>query len=90
MPKKTPDQVAHAEAVGLLEALLIRNHVPTDLAAAQAQEYVRDLAIAGWRHVRPRVDPVPPDGPPGDPAYAARAAEWTRQQLAARREGGGS
>lgn len=86
-PKKTPDQVAHAEAVGQLEALLIRNHVPTDLAAAQAQEYVRDLTVAGWRHTRPRVDPVPPRGEPADPAYAARAAEWAREQLAKNRSG---
>lgn len=84
--KKTPDEVARAEAIKALDELLIRNHVEPVLAAAQAQDFWREMTMAGWRHVRPRVDPAPPKGTPGDPDYRRRAAEWTREQIHSRRE----
>lgn len=86
MPKKTPDQVAHANAEGLLASLLIRNGIEAESAHQQAQEYLRELTRDGWRHVRPRYDPTPPKGVPAAPDTAHRAAEWAREQIAARRE----
>lgn len=87
---KKADEQARAEAIHEIEALLIRNHVDPTLAAAQAQDFWREMTHAGWRHVRPQVDPTPPRAEPGDPDYREKAAAWAREQLreqlAAKRE----
>lgn len=85
--RKTEDQLAHAQAEGLLSSLLIRRGVAPDTAAQEAHEFMRELTLAGWRHVRPRPDPVPPRAEPGDPEYRKKAADWARDQIHQRQQG---
>lgn len=82
--RPTVDHVKMTEAMGQLTSLLMRLGV--DRPEGHAREFIRDMVDAGWRHTRPRVDPVPPDGPPADPAVVEEAARAARAAI----PGGGS